>query len=1020
MLTEHWNIQLMGALVARQGERTVERFRTRKGGEMLAALALHSNRSLAREELLALLWPDEEQEAGRNRLRVELAALRRQFQAPGQALAPLIEADRLTVRLHPEAFTTDTAEFERGLVLATRVSERSEQISLLAQAVEFYRGDLLPGYDADWILAARERLAALHQEALRRLIRRLAHERDFDRAISYAHRALQVDVWNEEAHFDLIRLLVAVGQPSAAIRQYETLEQTLKEQFTARPTAAVREFVQQVRDRLGHAAGARTILLAESSAPAVPVPLVPTVSLPRTELPVRLTRFFGREKEQAQVAALLTDNRLVTLTGAGGTGKTRLVIETAASLSGLFPGGIRFLYLGNLLDAGQLPNALRQTLRLPPRAGIAPLDQVIEALSTTPSLLILDNFEHIVEEGASLVRTLLEAALPLTLAVTSRRALAIGGEQEFTLAPLPTPAEERELAALAAFASVRLFLDRAQAVRSDFQLTPRNAAAIATLCRHLEGIPLAIELAAARVRTLTPAQMSERLVPRLDLLVNPRADKDARHRSLRATIAWSMQMLSPEARRFFARLAVFQGGWDATGATQVCLSGEPSGSTETNSVETTGWSTFDLLERLQSESLLIAEDFNGTMRFRMLETLREFAWEQLPPREQERLRSRHACYLRDLAEEAEGKLDGPEQGDWLQRLEQERANLTAALTWSAEPSDVAGSASAAESGLRIIGALWRFWEMRGGVRQARRFAERMLEGLDPELDLTVLARALNAAGTMAKYESDYVAAQTYFEQALLLRRQTGHHEGICATLSNLGILHSERGDVPASLRCYEEGLAVARALAIPRRIAATLNNLAALRCSLGDFDAAQTELEEALALRKQIGDRRAIFSTLTNLASLAHAQGDFVRARQGQEEALAIARELNDHFAAAISLVNLGNTLLALHDCSGARTCLTEGLRLQTVVGSRLGQAYALEGLASHAAQTNRPERAGVLLGAAQALREVIQAMRSPLEQERLNAMFAYVSATPNFLISVETGRKTPLNTAISLAYQAS
>ena len=365
MLMERWKIQMMGGLAARQGERTVDRFRTRKGGEMLAALALHPHRVLLREELLLRLWPEDEPEAARNRLRVELTALRRQFQAPGQTPTPLIEADRLTVRLHPEAFTTDTAEFEQALALASRAAERTEQIARLAQAVDLYPGDLLPEYDAVWIVAERERLAGLHQEALRRLIRRLAHERDFDRAIAYAQRALQVDAWNEEAHFDLIRLLVAVGQPSAAIRQYETLEQTLREQFAAQPTKAAREFIQQVRDRLGHGAGARIGTVSGAAAPTiVPPPASPT--LPSVvDLPVRLTRFFGRESEQAQLAVLLTTDRLVTLTGPGGNGKTRLGIETGASLYAQFPGGIRFVYLGNLLDVAELPDTLRQTLRLP-------------------------------------------------------------------------------------------------------------------------------------------------------------------------------------------------------------------------------------------------------------------------------------------------------------------------------------------------------------------------------------------------------------------------------------------------------------------------------------------------------------------------------------------------------------------------------------------------------------------------------------------------------------------------------
>jgi len=1018
MLTERWKIQLLGGLAARQGGQTIDRFRTRKGGEMLAALALHPSRSVPREELLALLWPEEEPEAGRNRLRVELAALRRQFQAPGQTPVPLIAADRLTVRLHPDVFTTDAAEFEQDLARAGKTSERAEQIVLLAQAVDLYRGDLLPEYDSGWIVAERERFAALHQEALRRLIRRLAQERDLDRAIAYAQRALQVDAWNEEAHFDLIRLLVAVGQPSAAMRQYESLEQMLQEQFAAKPAAAARAFIQQVRDRMGHGAGMHTRAAADAPAPQAPaLPASPALPV-LDELPVRLTRFFGREREQEQLAALLKTNRLVTLTGPGGTGKTRLMIETAASLDTLFPGGRHFVYLGSLLDVGQLPEALRQSLRLPARAGAAPLDQVIEALSAAPALLILDNFEHLAEQGAALVQTLLETAPPLTLAVTSRRALGIGGEQEYPLAPLPTPSEETSAEALSAFACVRLFLDRAQAVRPDFQLTPRSADAVAALCRYLEGIPLALELAAARVRTLTPAQMSARLVPRLELLVNPRADKDARHRSLRTTIAWSVQMLSPEARRFFARLAVFQGGWDAEGAAQVCLSLEQPEDPGSEILETCRWSAFDLLERLLSESLLIAEERSGTMRFHMLETLREFAWEQLPPQEQERMHCRHASYLMRFGEAIETRMNGPELRDLLNRLEDERANLTAALTWCVESEEAEGSPSPVEIGLRLMSALWKFWHMRGTLREGRQFAERLLEKAGADMHSKVLARSHVMAAILASAESDYPAALAHAELALLHWRQIGHIEGVAAALSNRGSYLSEVGNMEESLRCYEEGLAIVRELGIPWRIATFLNNIGSLRSQMGEFDAAQADLQEALAVRRQIGDLRAVWSTLNNLAALANHQEDYMAAVQGQTEALAAARELEDRYAVAISLVNLGSNLLSLQDFPAAYRCFTESLQLHTAVGSRFGQAYALEGLAVHAVLTGLPERAGALKGAAHSLRQAIQAAAPPREQELFDAAFLPVAADPRFLDALERGRSLSLAAAVSLALQ--
>jgi len=735
------------------------------------------------------------------------------------------------------------------------------------------------------------------------------------------------------------------------------------------------------------------------------------------ELPIRLTRFFGREQEQRSVAALLQANRLTTLTGPGGNGKTRLAIETAVSLQGQFAGGVRFVYLGNLLDIGQLPEALRQALHLPAQAGVAPLDQVIAALSAAPSLLILDNFEHLVDQGASLVQTLLEAVPALTLAVTSRRVLGIAGEQEFPLAPLPTPTRELAPELLTTFASVRLFLDRVQAVRPDFQLTPRNAGAVASLCRYLEGIPLALELAAARIRTMTVSQMAAGLMPRLELLVNPRADKDARHRSLRTTVAWSVQMLSPEARRFFTRLSVFQGGWDLEGAAQVCLAMERENDPDSESRETSRWSAFDLLERLLSESLLIAEERNGVMRFRMLETLREFAWEQLPPQEQERMHGRHASYYMHLVEGIAPRMNGPELGDLLNLLEEERANLMAALNWCLTSPTIDLSPSPNEIGLRISGALWRLWDMRGGAQAGRQLMQRLLERSEPNISPNVVARAYATAAGLAKSESAYPQALALAEQALVYWRRAGNQEGVGLTLANIGSYYSDQGNPEEALRYYEDGLAILKEVGIPFRIATCLNNIGSVQRVMGDVEAARINLQEALTLRRELGDLRAVWSTLNNLSALAHHQEDYATAIQGQEEALTIARGLEDRYAIGISLVNLGENYLALHELPVAYRCFTESLQLHTAVSSRYGQAYALMGLAIHAVLTNLPERAGVLLGAAQSLRQTFQARNSSQDPEELEEVFRPLVADKSFLDGLKRGRSLPLEAAISLAF---
>ena len=510
--------------------------------------------------------------------------------------------------------------------------------------------------------------------------------------------------------------------------------------------------------------------------------------------------------------------------------------------------------------------------------------------------------------------------------------------------------------------------------------------------------------------------MTERLIPRLELLVNPRADKDARHRSLRTAIAWSVRMLSPEARRFFARLAVFQGGWDSDGAAQVCMAIDQEDDLNAAPAVTLRWSAFDLLERLLSESLLIAEERDGTMRFRMLETLREFAWEQLPPREQERLRRRHATYWMTYGEDLENRLNGPELGSLLNRLEAERANLNAALTWCQEPPATDLSPSPLEIGLRIVGAIWRFWDMRGSVQEGRQIAERLLAQAGPEVAPAVKARAHTMVTAMAKSESDFAGALAHSEQALEQWRQAGNVEGAAAVLGNLGALLSDQGRLEAARERYEEGLAIVRALGVPRRIATFCNNLGSLQRMMGDFDAAQANLEESLELRREIGDRRAIFSTLNNMAALAHHRQEFAAAVRTQEEALAIARDLEDRFAVAVSLVNLANTYLSLQDYSNAHACFTESLQLHTAVGSRLGQAYALGGLAAHAAASDCPERAGTLLGAEQSLRQAIDAVMPPQEQELFDAAFTHLAADARFLDALQKGRSLPLDAVLSLA----
>lgn len=399
--------------------------------------------------------------------------------------------------------------------------------------------------------------------------------------------------------------------------------------------------------------------------------------------------------------------RILTLTGMGGSGKTRLAVEAARDLLDNFNGAIYFVSLADLRDARLIADTLLKALSLSRIANSEPLAQAAVKLSEQPSLLIFDNFEHLLAEGSLVVRELLERVPSLVCLITSRQPLGISGEQEFPVSPLPIPAVTDAPETLLGCGSVQLFLDRAQAVRPDYQITQANTEAMAQLCRHLEGIPLAIELAAAQAKVLTPSQMLGQLARRFDFLVSRRRDAIKRHRTLRSAIDWSHQQLAPELQRFFAGLSVFRGGWEIAAAETVC---EESGAA-------------DYLMKLQENSFIVVEEYAGTMRFRMLETVREYAEQRLSETERTELLRRHADFFLQLAETAEPELGKLEQAEWLKRLEAEHDNIRAALECCKADEKCA-------DGLQLASSLLRYWTGNGHPNEGRDFLEYFLTRSD--------------------------------------------------------------------------------------------------------------------------------------------------------------------------------------------------------------------------------------------------------------------------------------------------
>ena len=497
-----WQVQLLGGFQVRQGDRLVSRFKTYKTAALLARLALFPERGHTREELIGLLWPDSEPEAGRGSLRTALAGLRRQLADPGagdsDATTPLL-ADRLQIRLCPGHVRVDVAEFEAAVKAAERVTG-ADRAGRLAEALDLYRGELLPGYHEEWIQSERERLSLLYRTTLRRLTLAWEESGALPQALESALRAVSLFPAEEDIHRELIRLYAHMGRADEARRQYQALERALREEGSGPPSQATRTLVAALPPE-------------EEDGPAASPP-APAVSPRVLPLPLPLTRFFGRADEMDQLGDWLRrrDVRLVTLTGPGGAGKTRLALETARRLAGFFPSAVLFVGLASLSDGDGVWEALADALRLTLKADPLPIEQIAAALGGQPTLLILDNLEQIAESVGPLVEGLLTRAADLTCLVTSRQRLDVPGEREFPLPPLPVPsAAHAGAASLADFPSVQLFVDRAQAGQPDFQITPDNAPAVTALCERLEGSPLALELAAGWAQTLTPAQMLERM-----------------------------------------------------------------------------------------------------------------------------------------------------------------------------------------------------------------------------------------------------------------------------------------------------------------------------------------------------------------------------------------------------------------------------------------------------------------------------------------------------------------------------
>jgi predicted ATPase/class 3 adenylate cyclase len=695
-------------------------------------------------------------------------------------------------------------------------------------------------------------------------------------------------------------------------------------------------------------------------APGLPSEFPPlrTLEAYRNNLPLQPTPLIGREKEVSEVCDLLRgdETRLLTLTGPGGTGKTRLALQAAADLLEEFPDGTFFAPLATLTKAELFLAAVAETLGVR-EVGEQPLDEILkDYLHERRLLLVLDNFEQVLA-AAPTVTELVAGAPGLKVLATSRTPLGLYGENEYAVPPLSVPDVKHlpDLKTLSQYEAVRLFIERAKSAKADFEVTDEGAPAVAEICVRLDGLPLAIELAAARIKMLPPKAMLQRLTSRLKFLTGGARDLPERQRTLRGAIEWSHALLDEGEQVLFARLAVFSGGRTLEAIEAIC---DAEGDLPVDA--------FEGISSLLDKSLIRQEEGpGGEPRFVMLETIHEYAREKLQESaEAGEIKRAHAEYFLTLAEEAYPELKGANQLEWLERLEAEHDNMRAALSWALERKE-------AEVALRLGGALFAFWSVRGYQSEGRRWLQEAL-AMDGRGSPEVRAMALAGAGWLASEQGDLDRAQEAYEEGLELLASSAREarEAKLNLLAGLGWVALDREEHEQATELYEESLALSREMRDAWWLATSRLNLAIVTHFLGDPEKATELYQQGMDLFREQGDKHSLAYCLNNLAMVVYSQGELVRAAQLTEESLALLRELGARGDVALGLCNLGWIALLQDELGRAADLYVDSLSLSWDAGMYPLVQSALEGFACVAGARGEAERTARLWGAAQALHE--------------------------------------------------
>ncbi|MFN8445924.1 MAG: tetratricopeptide repeat protein [Caldilineaceae bacterium] len=905
-------IYLLGQLrIERNGEPL--QLPRRKVEALLAYLLLHPERH-SRDALATLFWGDTSDVKARHSLRTGLATLRQYL---GEAL---LLSDRDHVQLNPDF------PLWVDLHILLSVAKQPDTMDLtnpesVNSLLALWHTELLTDLYEDWIETEREHYQARLQKLFLNLTQILRAQSEYKRAIEVANHLLKFDPANEAAHQHLMFCYVASGDRGAALRQYELCERALLEDLDAPPlqeTTALYQWIKQQEE--------------DSSSTAARI----------TNLPIPLTSFVGRTQQLTEVKRLLSPTacktRLLTLTGAGGSGKTRLAIQSATDLIDSFAHGVWWVELSALTEAEQVARAVAKALGVNEVAHEACLQTVSHSLVDKQLLLVLDNCEHLIEASAEVATYLLGACPNLQILTTSRESLNVAGEVVWQVPTLALPEAQQIslLDILLQYECIRLFYERASAVQPGFRLTLENATAVIQICTHLDGIPLAIELAAARVKVLPVEQIATRLSSaigaRFTLLTQGSRNVQPRQQTLRAAIDWSYATLDEKERQLFRILAIFRGGFTLEALEAIVGS---QGDTPQSAMP----NLLDLLTQLVDKSLVIVEPHGGENRYRLLETLREYALEQfVHAAEEQRLQQCHAEVFLALAEKAEPDLIRVRHQGWLDRVETELPNLRAALEFLLVSEQ-------GELALRLASLLYRFCDYRSYVQEGREWLQKALTKRATATTATI-AKALNASGWLAFRQGDLEDAHRYLQEGLALFQTVEDEYGIADILQMMAVIEMDRGEYVLGRQHLEESLRLSQQLNDLPGIARAMARLGGLAWDQDRFAESRDYHRENLRLQREIGHQVHVAVAALNVGDTERMLDNFTAARTYYEESLQIAQTLQHKGVTGAALKGLGLLSFRQGDYQQARQFSEEALHIFQEVGdkSHIGFAYSSVG----------------------------------------------------------------------------